>query len=385
MSDSRRTVLSCCPQRVASAAAPCCGAAAALPQEAVASPPDAPWIAGTITTAVGDIPRVRTALGFEDRLGAWKARWGVGRMHYAVPPGLYAVGQPTPESPVLVSANYKLSFDRLRSQLAGLGAWILVLDTEGINVWCSAGKGTFGADEIVRRLEAVRLEEAVSHRTLVLPQLSAPGVSAHEVQARSGFRVVYGPVRAEEVPAFLAAGMKATPEMRRVRFPWRDRAALIPVELLMSAKYALLLAACLLVLAGLGRDGYVPARALAEGLPSVVLILLAWLVGVTLPPVLLPWLPGRAFSAKGAWAGLALLLVVGLYGWGHKSLFGDWLTAAAWLFIIPVVASFLALNFTGSSTFTSLSGVRREVRVAIPIQVACAVVGFGLWLAGRFV
>ena len=70
-------------------------------------------------------------------------------MRYKVDPGLYAVGRPTVESPVLVSANYKLSFDRLRSQLTGLDAWMLVLDTHGVNVWCSAGKGTFGTDEIV--------------------------------------------------------------------------------------------------------------------------------------------------------------------------------------------------------------------------------------------
>ena len=77
-------------------------------------------------------------------------------MDYRVEPGLYAVGSPTADSPVLVSANYKMSFDRLRSALPGVDAWILVLDTKGINVWCAAGKGTFGTDELVRRIEAAR-------------------------------------------------------------------------------------------------------------------------------------------------------------------------------------------------------------------------------------
>ena len=184
-----------------------------------------------MTTAVGEVQRVATTLRFEDRLGAWKARWGIGRMSYVVQPGLYAVGSPTSESLVFVSANYKMSFDRLRSQLTGRDGWIMVLDTEGINVWCAAGKGTFGTDEIVKRAEATRLAEVVSHRTLVLPQLGA-----HEVKRRTGCRVVYGPVRAQDLPAFLDAGMKATPEMRRVRFPIRDRIVLVPVELVMSAK-----------------------------------------------------------------------------------------------------------------------------------------------------
>jgi len=344
-----------------------------------------PWIEGMVDTAVGEVPRVSTVLRFSDRLGAWKARWRMGRMHYRVEPGLYAVGCPTPDSPVFVSANYKMSFDRLRSQLGGLDGWILVLDTKGINVWCAAGKGTFGTEEIVRRAEAVRLHEVVSHRTLVVPQLGATGVSAHEARRQSGFRVVYGPVRAEDLPAFMAAGMKATREMRRVRFPLRDRAVLIPVELVASAKYALLITVCLLLLAGVSGGGYSFSLAAAIGFRCAMLFLAAYLSGVILTPILLPWLPGRSFSAKGMWIGLGLALVIGVYVRVHPTVFENLATAAAWFLIIPAVTSFMAMNFTGASTYTSLSGVRREMRVAVPIQVASAVVGVGLWLAGRFV
>src|SRR5512139_2025308 len=157
----------------------------------------------------GEVPRIRTGLTFRDRIGSIKVRFGVGRTNYRVSAGLYAVGNPGTGSPVLVSANYKLSFDRLRSSLSGRDAWILVLDTDGINVWCSAGKGTFGTDEIVRRVQDSSLDRFVSHRVLVVPQLGAPGVSAHEVRRRCGFRVEYGPVRAEDLPAYLDAGMKA--------------------------------------------------------------------------------------------------------------------------------------------------------------------------------
>lgn len=123
-------------------------------------------------------------------------------MHYQVPPGLYAVGNPDPAAPVLVSANYKLSFDRLRRELNGFNLWILVVDTKGINVWCAAGKGTFGTGELVRRIEQTRLSQVVTGRTLILPQLAAPGVAAHEVLQRSGFKVVYGPVRAADLRSF---------------------------------------------------------------------------------------------------------------------------------------------------------------------------------------
>ena len=49
---------------------------------------------------------------------------------------------------MLVTANYKLSFDSLRFALATIDAWLLVTDTRGINVWCAAGKGTFSASEV---------------------------------------------------------------------------------------------------------------------------------------------------------------------------------------------------------------------------------------------
>jgi len=268
--------------------------------------------------------------------------------------------------------------------LTSLDAWILVLDTKGINVWCAAGKGTFGTDEIVRRVAATKLKKVVSHRRLIVPQLGAPGVAPHEVSRGSGFRVVYGPVRAEDLPAFLAAGMKATPAMRRVRFPMGDRLAVAPVELMLAGKSMLLIAACLLFLSGLGPDGYAWARVATVGLWSAALFLGACIGSIVLAPALLPWLPGRAFAVKGAWLGFALLLGAGLYVGAHPALLDSWFSAAAWCLLIPASASFLTMNFTGASTFTSLSGVRLEVRVAAPVQAACAVLGAILWLVGRF-
>jgi acetyl-CoA decarbonylase/synthase complex subunit gamma len=268
--------------------------------------------------------------------------------------------------------------------LTSIDAWILVLDTKGINVWCAAGKGTFGTDEIIHRVAATKLAAVVSHRRLIVPQLGAPGVAAYEVKRGSGFRVVYGPVRAEDLPAFLAAGMNATPEMRRVRFPVGDRLAVAPVELMLAGKSMLLIAACFFLLSGLGRDGYSWTRVTTVGFCSAALFLAACLGSIVLAPLLLPWLPGRAFALKGACLGFAFALGAGLYAANHPERLDSWFSAAAWCLLIPAAASFLTMNFTGASTFTSLSGVRLEVRVAAPIQAACAVLGAALWLVGRF-
>jgi len=331
------------------------------------------------------IPKVPTELNWSDTLGGWKARWAIGRMKYSVEPGIYAIGSPDANSPVFVSANYKMSFDRLRSRLAGRDGWILVLDTKGINVWCAAGKGTFGTEELVKRIEDVGLGEIVGHRTLIVPQLGAPGVSAHKVKQQTGFSLVYGPVSAEDLPAFLDAGMRATDRMRRVTFPLKDRIVLIPVELVTGAKYVLAVAACFFLLAGLNPEGYSVALAISHGTQSVLILLAGFLAAVVLGPALLPWLPGRWFSAKGLWIGLAVLFFGGLFLGRRTELLDDRLSMAAWILMVPALTSFVVLNFTGASTYTSLSGVRREVRIAVPVQLACAVLGIGLWLVGCFV
>ncbi|MCL5257123.1 MAG: mercury methylation corrinoid protein HgcA, partial [Chloroflexi bacterium] len=199
------------------------------------------------STAVDTIKRTASTVTGANRWDHFLARWGWKRSEHLVEPGLYALGNPTPGSPVFVTANYTLSFDALRSSLAGLDCYIMVLDTKGINVWCAAGKGTFSTAEVLNRIEKTGLADIVSHRLLILPQLSAPGVAGHRVEKRSGFAVEFGPIRASDLPEYLKTN-SATPEMRRVRFGLRDRLILVPVEFV-HAVPRMLVAAVLLFFA----------------------------------------------------------------------------------------------------------------------------------------
>lgn len=336
----------------------------------------------SVNSAAGGIPQVPTRLSMIDIFAGWMVRWSFRRMDYRVKPGLYAVGTPNAESEILVTANYKMSLDSLRRQLGGRHLWLLVLDTKGVNVWCAAGKGTFGTEELVSRIEKTELKKIVSHRKLILPQLGAPGIAAHDVARRSGFKVIYGPVRAADLPACLDNRMKVLPEMRRVSFPLRDRLVLVPIELVATFKYALALVIILFLLSAAQRGGF--GLAVMDGLHIVALLAVAIFAGVLLTPALLPWIPGRTFAAKGAWTGLVMAsatVVCVLTGGG---LFANWLMASGWFMIIPAIASFLAMNFTGASTYTSLSGVRAEMRIAVPLQVGTGLAGLGLWLGGLF-
>jgi len=358
----------------------------AADNEAVPIPPrlDQPFVTGSVEGPLGGIPRVLSALTRSDRWGSIKARWGVGRMDYAVDPGLYALGSPDGDSPVLVTANYKMSFDCLRESLPGRNGWILVLDTLGINVWCAAGKGTFGTEELLRRIEAAGLKDVVKHRDLILPQLGAPGVSAHLVRKRSGFRVHYGPILARDLPAYLDAGLKATAAMRRKTFPLRERAVLIPIELVAALKPAMVIIPLLLIISGFGGEGGFLRNVIRDGLFSLTAFLLALFSGAVLTPLLLPYLPGRAFSVKGLAMGLAAaVLLVWVWG-GDAGSRRDLLLGVAWLLLIPAFSAFLAMNFTGASTYTSLSGVKREMRWALPLEICAGLLGVAVLLFSRF-
>ena len=317
-----------------------------------------------------NIPTVSTELGFKDKLGAWKVRWGIGRMDYTVEPGLYAIGTPDRSSPVLVSANYKLTFDTLRKELAGLDCWLLILDTKGVNVWCAAGKGTFGTDELVRRISASGLSEVVSHRKLILPQLGAVGVSAHEVAKRSGFSVIYGPVRARDIKAFINANYTATEEMRRVKFTLLDRLVLTPVELVQAARTSLMVFGMLFLINLFSTRPF--------GLADFIVYAGAVITGTVVTPVLLPIIPGRAFAWKGWLMGFIwTALFVGLNGW---LLQGQLLLGIGYLLVLPSFSAYLAMNFTGSSTYTSFSGVMKEMKISLPFIVSSSAAGVLLLL-----
>jgi acetyl-CoA decarbonylase/synthase complex subunit gamma len=292
-----------------------------------------------------------------------------------VDPGLYAIDTPQPDAPVLVTANYKLTLDHLRRALSGRSVWILVLETAGINVWCAAGKGTFSTQELLHRIQTVHLDEIVTHRRLILPQLGAVGVSAPAVAAAGPWRVRWGPVQAVDLPAYLDAGDIATPAMRRRLFPFVERLVLTPIELRQQVRSALILAGLLTVAMLLVTD----LPTIASWWPlAVAMPMTAWLAGCLLGPLCLPWLPGRAFSIKGALLGLVVGTALAWGGGTHQPMM-----MIAVILLVAAATSYFLLHFTGCTTFTGITGVEREMRRALPVQGVVLLIGLVLWsLAG---
>jgi len=207
------------------------------------------------------------------------------------------------------------------------------------------------------------------HRKLVLPQLGAPGVSAHEVTKQTGFSVVYGPVRAKDIKAFLDSGFKATEEMRTVKFTMWDRLVLTPVELVAAAKFSLMVFGVMFLLNLFAASPF--------GLADFIAYTGAVVTGAVITPMLLPMIPGRAFAWKG-WL-LGLLWTLGFI-WYSGWLVSELLLAMGYLLVLPSLSAFLAMNFTGSSTYTSFSGVIKEMKIAVPLIALSTIAGIVLVL-----
>ena len=340
--------------------------------------PKQPFVIDTLNTSVGVVPVVGSELFWQDKKGHYKVRWNIGRDSFTVEPGLYALGNPSAESPVFVSANYKMSFDLLRQTLQQYDGWLLVLDTKGINVWCAAGEGTFGTEELVDRIQASSLQEVVTHRRLIVPQLGATGVAAFEVKKYSGFSVKYGPVMLRDLPAYLENNCKATPEMRIKDFPLQERLVLIPVDIMLALKQGAPIIAVLLLVAGFSGKLPLLQGMIFHGLPPSLAVLAGIAAGTIVTPILLPWIPGRAFSLKGFFAGIVLFILLfvvsGLWSPDYSIL-----AKMSWLLLTLSIASWFGMAFTGASTFTSLNGVRKEMLRAMPVQFVSLITGLGLW------
>ena len=114
----------------------------------------------------------------------------------------------------------------------------------------------------------------------------------------------------------------------------------------------------------------------------------AVLAGTVLFPILLPWLPTNNFSTKGfilgGLAALPFALTVFLRhpNWSWYRQLG---LALGFLLAMPAVTAFLTLNFTGSTTFTSRTGVRREIFAYIPVMAWTFAAGIVLNLVFAFV
>jgi hypothetical protein len=306
------------------------------------------------------IPRLRHKVTVRSLLtDLWALFFRIIPPYPKVNPGLYTIGEPGPDSPILVTGNYDLTVRRLVHATDGqVDGWVLVVDSAGVNVWCGAGGGFLTAEKIIRALRASGLKEHVQHQTLILPQLCANGVDGWEIRDKTGWDVAWGPVRAEDIPDYFRADFRRAESMRLVHFPFKDRLEMVSGTL---GFYSLLI---LLPVGLFWRSLFLPTLMAILGLSY-------FYAGI------LPWIPGKDGLAKSPF-----LAAIGLLGMGAYTLIWD-----------PVAPPELfnrALGISGLAIFVSaeFQGMSPKMRGEQANWIWEAILGVGLgliyWLVPRF-
>jgi hypothetical protein len=203
-------------------------------------------------------PEKRNLKGISSQLKIWRCLLTGQVDNVPIEPGLYKSGNPNKKSPIIATANYAYTFIKVMRDLEGFDAWILCIDSNGINVWCAARGNDFGNDQLLEVVEATGVKNLTDNKTIILPQLSAGGVSKPKLPEKSEkfpFEIKYGPVWSKHLEEYLTMYPKKKPEkMKRAKFTLthRTRAGITHTTFLMRKIF--LLPLLLLLISFLGLD-----------------------------------------------------------------------------------------------------------------------------------
>ncbi|MFC2154183.1 acetyl-CoA decarbonylase/synthase complex subunit gamma [Candidatus Altiarchaeota archaeon] len=116
---------------------------------------------------------------------------------------LYEVGDPSEESPVIVTSNFSPTFYDVTQDLEEnhIDAYLLPIDTGGLAVSVAMAGNIFSASKVQDLLEKSGVVEKVKHRKLILPGYADS--IAREVEILTGWRAEVGPVDSGDLPGFL--------------------------------------------------------------------------------------------------------------------------------------------------------------------------------------
>ncbi len=182
-------------------------------------PETLPSVQRTTTPLDAALPRGLIRAGL--RVAAWFA------LPIPIASGVYRIGAPDADAPVLLTGNFLATIELLRRALAGQDCYLVVMDTSGWNVWCASDAGLFTAEKATALMRLYGVERLVSHHRIVIPRLG--GRIHTRLAALTQWEVVTGPIEARDLPDFLQNGV-VTPEMRSL-----DRMYRLPERLRVGA------------------------------------------------------------------------------------------------------------------------------------------------------
>jgi len=283
------------------------------------------------------------------------------RINIPYPPGLYYTGQVyDKEAPLVVSCNFVLTVLLLYYRLKKITVRVLVIDTKGVNVWCSAGKGNFSAEAIINELSHYSDDVIGSRSVVILPKLSLSGVRLKHLR-ENGLTPVIGPVYMKELPTFLACTELADRTEERLLYNIKDRLFIFIPSLIQFAKY-LIFFAIFFLLMRLIFNMTIPMSFLIIGLSVII--------GYQ---VLFPFLVGKGFVHKGI--SLAVTITAGIAVYSFLNGMEPLLFTFNVLFTFAT-SIFFALYYTGNSGVSNYSSVKKEIIRYLPLSVFLYVAAF---------
>lgn len=151
-------------------------------------------------------PSLRKFKGFRSQMSIYRCIFTGQVDHVPIEPGIYQSGTPDEKSPIIVTANYLYTYIKVMRSLKGIDAWVLCVDSKGINVWCAARGDNFGNKQLIEAVGATDIAKITKKKTMILPQLAAGGIAAPVLKSEAPdfpFNILYGPIWAKHLPKFL--------------------------------------------------------------------------------------------------------------------------------------------------------------------------------------
>jgi len=118
--------------------------------------------------------------------------------------GIYEIGDPDENSPVLVTTNFALTYFIVSGEIEGskVPSWLLIKDSEGLSVLTAWAAGKFSGDDVGMFVKKCGIADKVKHTEVIIPGYAASIVGDMEEEL-PGWTITVGPREAAHIPAFL--------------------------------------------------------------------------------------------------------------------------------------------------------------------------------------
>lgn len=264
---------------------------------------------------------------------------------FSVGPGYYYTGQRDENAPLIVTCNNFLTVFLLLRRVGRRNIRLLVVDTNGINVWCSAAEGRFSASEIISKARHVGLLSEGGKTEMVLPKLCLCGVRLSALR-KAGIKPVIGPMYAKDLPQYIDERNFRDRVNDHIAFGIQSRSfTAVPTSFQFFYWFT-----GIYILTFWALDSAIVWSAAA----------LAFMY-----PLLFPYLPGKRFAVKGM--SLGILACIPVIYYLLQSF--DIQAIIYWTLFINATSIFIALSFTGNSPVSNYDNVRRETARFLPVVV----------------